>query len=357
MKKTIVHVIDSLGRGGAETMLVNLLEDLNNSYNVVLVTLNNLSHFSNDEIICKEKYCLNYYSHKDLPFAVIKLKKIIKLHQPVLVRTDLFWSTIIGRLACPKSVPFIFCIHNTLSHDAFNKNQISLYLEKLTYNRKQTLLSVSKAALDDYDKYVKIKGRNFVLNNFINSDFFLQEYNFNPQSLSKIRLVAVGNLRAAKNYEFLLNAIDIIKNEADVTLDIIGEGGLQNKLQDIVNRKNLPVTFLGKRSNIHEMLSFYNAFVMCSLYEGFGNSPVEAMAIGLPLILNDTEVMREMSKGNAIYFESNDTESLSKIIIDLKNKKEELLALSEKGKIIAKENYTKKKYIAELLNLYDEVTG
>lgn len=67
---------------------------------------------------------------------------------------------------------------------------------------------------------------------------------------------------------------------------------------------------------------------MCSLHEGFGNAPAEAMAIELPLILNELDVMKEMSKGNALFYNSNDTSSLLKILLKLSNNKNSLFNLS-----------------------------
>ncbi len=357
MKKTILHLIDSLGRGGSELMLVNLLEDLSNIYEVILVTLNENSDFSTSQLICYKRYCLNYQSPKDLPFAVLKLRKIIKRHKPTLVRTDLYWSTIIGRLACPKKIPFVFAIHSPLGSDAFLKNRASLFLEKWTYNKRQAIIGVSKFVLDDYRKYIDIKGKYFVLNNYVDQKFFDQHYNFQKQLSGKIKLVAVGNLKEAKNYEFLLNAIGTIKDEADISLDIIGEGPLKDRLMKIVNKENLPVNFVGKKENIYELLPSYTAFIMCSHYEGFGNSAVEAMAVGLPLILNDKNIMREMSKGNALFFESDNCISLGNLVTNLKNKEEELSALSEKGKFIARKNYTKEKYVTGLLSIYDGIAA
>jgi glycosyltransferase involved in cell wall biosynthesis len=355
VKKTIIHIIDSLGRGGAEIMLVELQKDLSESYDIVLVTLNNILDFEPDEFKYKKKYCLNYHSLKDLPLAVLRLKKIIRMHKPALIRTDLFLSTIIGRLSCPENIPLIFCVHSIISKDAFDKNRLALYTEKLTYKERHVLLAVSEAVLNDYKKNIPIKGKSFVLNNFINNNFFNQKYSFKINSQGKINLIAVGNLKEAKNYEFLLETIQQIKGKVAVTLDIIGEGELATKLQKMIDKNDLPVKLLGKKLNIYKLLPWYTAFIMCSHHEGFGNAPAEAMAIGLPLILNDTTSMKEMSKGNAFYFESNSHKSLGQLLMSLKDRKEELLLFSEKGKIIANKDYTKEKYLDRLLDIYKEV--
>jgi len=354
-KKTIIHVIDNLARGGAETMLVSLLKYLNKDYIIVLVTLTTESDFADEEIICEARLCLNYYSVKDMPRAIMKLKQIITKYNPVLVRSQLYWSTIISRLATPKKVPLVFSIHNQLSIDAFKANKLSYFLEKYTYRPRHTMISVSEDSLLDYKKFIDVKGKTIILNNFVLANFFSQFYHFAERSLDEIKIVAVGNLRHQKNYEFLLNVINSIKDKIKIRVDIVGEGNLKDKLQSIIDNNNLPVNLLGKMANVELLLPNYDAFVMCSFYEGFGNAPVEAMAVGLPLILNDLEVMKEMSKGNAMFYESGNEQSLAELLLSLPNKKQELIRMSELGKLIAKENYSPEQYVIRLKKIYELV--
>lgn len=356
-KKIILIVIDSLGRGGAETMLVSLLKSLNEAYSIILVTLTSKLDFSEDEIICDVRLCLNYFSLKDIPKAVFKLRTIIKTYKPDLVHCHLFWSTIIGRLSVPKKIPFIFSIHSNLSKDVFETNKFLFILEKITYKRRHTIVSVSNATFKDYATHIGVKGKYYILNNFVQEVFFEQQFNFSKQDFFSINLVAVGNLRTAKNYFFLLHVIKEIKNNIQIKLDIIGDGNLRIPLQEFIDQHQLPVTLLGKRSDVETLLPHYNFFIMCSLHEGFGNAPVEAMAVGLPLILNDLEVMKEMSKGNALFYESGNEQSFAKLLLSLPYKKEELVRMSEKGKLIAKENYAPEQYVTKLKKIYEIATN
>jgi glycosyltransferase involved in cell wall biosynthesis len=354
MKKTIVHVIDSFGRGGAETMLVALLPELSKAYDVILVTLNSDDDFENDRVNVYKRYCLHCNSRFAMPAAVLKLKKIIRRHAPALVRTQLFWSTIIGRLATPATIPFIFSVHSKLSLDAFKAGPIAYWLEKRTYKKRHTLLAVSRAVLADYAAHIGIRGEAFVLNNFVQPVFFQQEYRFELTNDRPVRIVAVGNLKAAKNYQFLLNVVASIKQEGKIEIDIIGEGPLREELQHFINFHNLPVTLLGKKANVEQLLPGYDAFIMCSLHEGFGNAPVEAMATGLPLLLNNSDTMKEMSKGNALFYKSGDEHSLKDLLLHLKDRKAEMAGLSKKGKAIAESNYTRSIYFSHLQQIYEQ---
>lgn len=357
-KKNIVIIIDSLHRGGAETMLIGLLPNLNNFFNTVLVTLSDKSHFDEEEIKSYARYILHHNSSKDFPRSIFRLNNIIKKYSPVLVHAQLYYSTIIGRLATPNNIPFVFSIHSFLSKDAFEANRLSLYLEQLTYNKRQSIISVSETVFKDYAAHINVKGRHFILNNFVKTAFFEKHFDFKMHDLSSIKLVSVGNLLEVKNYKFLLQVIKEIKDKMSVSLDIIGEGYLRNDLENFIDTHQLPVKLLGSRSDVDNLLPNYDGFIMCSLHEGFGNAPAEAMAIGLPLILNDLDVMKEMSRGNAFFYKSNDTGSLSKILLELSNNKNSLFNLSEQGKTIAKKFYSQDSYFLKIKRIYDElITG
>src|SRR6185503_2660035 len=128
-------------------------------------------------------------------------------HKPVLVRSQLYWSTIIARLACPKNIPFVFSLHLTQSDEAFNhtaKGKLLKWMEKRTYKARQVAIGVTREVIDDYDKTIGLKGRSYVLYNYVNDAYFNNSINYTPPSNGKLRMVAVGNLKRQKNYKVLI---------------------------------------------------------------------------------------------------------------------------------------------------------
>ncbi len=75
-KKTIIHFIYSLGRGGAETMLVQALKELG-EYNNIVITLYENNRFEN-ELNCTEYICLNKRSLWCMPVSIFSIRKLIK---------------------------------------------------------------------------------------------------------------------------------------------------------------------------------------------------------------------------------------------------------------------------------------
>ena len=355
-KKTIVHVIDDLGRGGAETLLVDLLKDLGNYYNIVLVTLMPNLEFNESDIHCQYRYCLNYKGRLSSPAAVVKLRKIIKKHKPVLVRSQLLWGNIIARAACPKNIPLVFSVHLTVSDGIYKfkrRGIIYKWIEKILYKPRHVLVGVTREVIKDYDKTIGIRGKSYVLHNYVNDAYFHNEVNYVSPQQNQLRLVAVGNPKKQKNYELLIRSFKLLKDK-NISCNIYGMSDYNVILQQEIEKYQLPIQLKGKAANIYEQLKCYDAYIMCSLFEGFGIAAAEAMAVGLPLFLSDIEVFREISQDNAIFFDPYDEKELAEKIKLFIDNKYDSRSMSTRGKNIAKENYSKAAYLKKLLAIYDE---
>ncbi|MEO8569772.1 MAG: glycosyltransferase [Ginsengibacter sp.] len=356
MKKTILYIIDSLERGGAEMMLVSPLTEIHRNYNVIIVTLRPENVFTKEELVCDKIYCLQMKSRKEIFKAANKLKKIISENDVSIVHSFLYWSGIVARIACGKKVAYVFSLATIMSAGVYKLKWYSGYtllLDRLTYKKKHFVISPSKEVLHDFDNSVKLKGDAGVLYNFVKEEFFENEIDYAIPK-GKLRLVAVGNLKDVKNYQLLIDAFKLMKH-LQVSLDIYGEGPEREILQKQITDHNLAIELKGNHEKVYEVLPFYDAYVMCSYIEGFGVSAAEAMAVGLPLLLSDIKVLREISQGNALFFDPFDPESFAKIINSIFNENSNLKFISDKGKEIAKDNYTKKTYLQSLFKVYDRL--
>lgn len=355
-KNTMIIIIDSLERGGAEVLLVGILKELNLRFNVILVTLSDHCDFKNEEILCKKKYCLGFNNKLSLLRCILKLKRIIKKHQPILIHSHLFYSSLTGRIACPPSIPLIYSLHNEMSKSVFNNSRILKFLEKKTIRKNDTVIAVSKSVLIDYENAIKKNPSSFVLKNFVSDVYFKEKRNKkNFNNLQKINMVAVGNIKNQKNYIYLIKAFRQMA-EYDISLDIYGSGSEKDfkTLRHETQQDNLPVFFKGSIDNPYEILHHYDLYVSCSTHEGFGIAPVEAMASGLPLLLSDLPVFHEITFENALFFDVNNTLSFVNMIKGIFERKYNLNELSRDGMEIAKK-YTEEIYLKSLFGIYDGI--
>ena len=102
-------------------------------------------------------------------------------------------------------------------------------------------------------------------------------------------IVAVGRLVEQKGYPVLLNALAQLQGRVDFECWVLGTGVMESALKARVAELGLGdrVRFLGFRANPYAYMARAEVFVLSSLWEGFGNVLVEAMASGTAVISSD----------------------------------------------------------------------
>lgn len=351
----IVHVLDSLARGGTETILLSLLPELAKRHEIVLVTLGDTNEFDRSQIVCARHYSLGYRGVRSIPRCVAKLRRIIKRESPDLVRAQLYFGGLVARLATPPEVPLVFSIHSTLSVDAYQRNRFALPLERLTYKRRHHMLSVSEHARSDFAEHVGLRGPSYVLRNFVRPEY-LERSRIRPVPRAGIRMVAVGNLKAAKNPFLLVEAFKLLR-EVDISLDMYGDGPLRGALQQAINEHGLPIRLMGKRSDIPDLLPDYDLFVLASVHEGCPNAAMEAMATGLPVLASDIPAVREVTEGNGFFFNPGDPHGLAELVGAIASGALDPMPVARAALATARERYSLGAYVDRLESIYELVAS
>ena len=338
-----------MGVGGAEVLLKDTVQGLPEHQHVVCYLR------QPDTLVpqLKEHICYNlqHSSWKQSFGTCRKLKQIISKHQPDVIHAHLFEATLLTRMVVPEKTKFFFTIHNILSKDAFEVNRLSLVAEKLTYKKRHHIIAVSKVALDDYDKWVGIRGEADVLYNYVSQNFFDLQFDYRQEVNTSFKLVAVGNLRRQKNYPALLEAFKLL-NDLPVSLDIYGEGDINDELQTTINKNRLNVRLMGRVNAVSEILPDYHAYIMSSLFEGFGIAPMEAMAAGMPVILSNLEVFKEIGEDVPVYFDQSDPASIAEAIRHAFQNWDNIKVKAKRGKNLISSKASKEVYFKKLLELY-----
>jgi glycosyltransferase involved in cell wall biosynthesis len=99
-------------------------------------------------------------------------------------------------------------------------------------------------------------------------------------------VVAVGRLTYQKGYPHLLDAFARVRRSVDAELWILGDGpdrsAIERQIADLGLRD--VVRLLGFQAQPQAFMRRATVFVLSSLYEGFGNVVVEALACGTPVV-------------------------------------------------------------------------
>lgn len=199
-----------------------------------------------------------------------------------------------------------------------------------------------------------------VLKNGIEAD----DFKYNKEIRDKIRINLnlegkkvighVGAFNEQKNQSFL---IDILKElliiDKNYRLVFIGDGEKREEIE----RKALiagikdKVIFLGRRTDISDLLQAMDLMVLPSKYEGLPVVAIEWQASGLPIVVSD-KVTSEIALTNLVTFKSlNDGASEWAITIDSLIKYERVSKID----VIREVGYDIKKNSDALVNLYNKL--
>lgn len=99
-------------------------------------------------------------------------------------------------------------------------------------------------------------------------------------------ILATGRLVKVKDFQTLIKAFAITKEKFDARLIILGEGPLRSELEQLINNLNIKsyVEMPGFAENPFQYMKHSKVFVMSSLWEGFPNGMIEAMACGTNIV-------------------------------------------------------------------------
>jgi len=114
-----------------------------------------------------------------------------------------------------------------------------------------------------------------------------------------INVGMVARLDPIKNHALLIKAFKQVSLRfPNMILHIVGNGVLKNYLHELTQSLGLveKVIFYGDVDKVYEHLEFWDAFIYSTTKrEGLGSAVIEAMANGLPCLLPDLPMMRELA--------------------------------------------------------------
>lgn len=173
---------------------------------------------------------------------------------------------------------------------------------------------------------------------------------------------AIGNVRKPKAYDVLLRAARIsIERSQHLHFVIAGDDAndlgrqLQQLARDLGIEKH--VTFLGLRSDVARILNNLDVFVLSSHTEGFSIACIEAMACGVPVIATRSGGPEQILEGEAgILVPTGDPESLAKAIERVSSSKELATTLTARATQRVHERYSLTAMISRYEELLERVT-
>jgi hypothetical protein len=157
----ILHVIDTLGVGGAERLLLSNITHLPEfKHQVVTLFPRKDNMVLPDDV---PHICLGAQRITDLPFKRKQFQNIVKEYDPDFIHAHLYFSTIFSKWLTPPVIPYVFT-----QHSEFSKNAGRWYYrlaDKLVSTHKHHCIAVSRSVLKDYLNSTAFKGDTRVIGN------------------------------------------------------------------------------------------------------------------------------------------------------------------------------------------------
>ncbi len=180
-----------------------------------------------------------------------------------------------------------------------------------------TISNFSKKAIVEY--YKVDKNKVFVTYPGYKKDLF--HTNYRSSEISKIKkkyslnkyLLFVGTIQPRKNLLRLLQAFNRVKSSPDLKLVLVGKKGwLYEEIFEKIKEFKSTVLYLDYLDDISiaKLYRGAQAFILPSLYEGFGITVIEAMASGCPVIISNNSSLPEVGGKSAIYIDPTSVESI-----------------------------------------------
>lgn len=305
MKKLrVLQVVPSFNVGGAEGLVLTYLRNFDSScMDMKAVSFYLPSGSIYDEIINDEKLPVAYLNKKgplDITF-VKQLKAEIESFNPDVIHTHmsaLKYVVMAGTLG----KPIFHTIHSEVLTDAGIYDRV---VNRFLFKKyKVTPIALHEELRTAVNRYYGCTN-TVVVSNGIDVDKFKNGVSIRDElgiSGDSFVLCHVGSFSKPKNHEFLIKVFKkVLSYKPNACLALVGGGVLEDSIRKLVADEGLDgkVLFLGRRSDINNVLKSSDVFVFPSLYEGFGIAVLEAEASGIPAVVSD-KVPASICKANNI---------------------------------------------------------
>lgn len=324
----ILHVINNLGSGGAEKVIVDLVTTLKDRADcrvevLLLTTKNNVRAKELVEAGIK----IQVVKHNDTyDFRnITSITRKINEGEYDVVHTHLFptqyWVAISKWFVKNKDTVFI-----TTEHSTNNRRRGKWYfrgIDQYMYAQYDAIITVGSESKANIEEWLNLKNSSRIFS--IENGVDLSEIAAAEPYARKSDLVAsveeddiligmVARFDAPKDQGSVIKAMSLLPENHHLLL--VGEGELEAKNKKKAMKYNVAsrVHFLGFREDVYRILKTLDIVVLSSGFEGLSISSLEALAAGKPFIASRVPGLEGLVKDSGLLFEFGDERELASII-------------------------------------------
>ncbi len=318
----VLHLIDTGGPGGAETVFLQTATSLDPS------------RFTSAAVVGGSGWLSEQLGARSLPPSIapakgsfnlrylLQLAGIARRTKADVILAHLYgtavYAALLGKLL---SIPVISVLHGQT--DVPGAERLASLKAAIIRNGSGKVIFVSRRLQDHLRPRLRLAAeQSAVIPNGVDikvfrpaPDRFLRAELGLPHDTALIG--AIGNIRGPKAYDVLLDAARKLLDRSD-RFHVIIAGDRANALGEQLEQLSCKLgierhlTFLGLRSDVSRILNSLDVFVLSSHTEGFSIACIEAMACGIPVVATRSGGPEEILEGEAgLLVPTGDPESLA----------------------------------------------
>lgn len=373
--RTLLHLVDTGGPGGAETIFLDLVRGLDDTEWRSVPVVPERDWLDRElRKLGVEPLLLESSGSFDLRY-LRALRTLITEVRPAVIQTHLFTSAVYATVASMGTgIPVVSTLHGAPDIDPGDR-LLGVKLRILSGSRNR-LVFVSESLRSHVASLGRIPDeRTLVIHNGVDCGRFGPGSTVGEENgASLLRrwgipeggtvIGAVGNVRPSKDYPTLLRAAGrLLDSGLEVHTVIVGQatGDLFEGLLGLRAELGLDdrVHFVGFVDDVDSAMRAFDVFALSSSDEGFSLSTVQAMATGLPVVATRSggpeEIVRDGVDGYLV--PPRDPGALADGIRSVLSLPDRGRALGASGRERAERSFSTEAMLANYQCLYRELVG
>ncbi len=368
-KIKVLHIIKSLGRGGAEMLLPETLK------------LHDQTRFEfhyiyflpwKDQMVESIQNggglvtCLSASNNIKIMLKVFSVIRYVKENNIQLIHCHLPWAGIMGRLVYKATkVPVLYTEHNKQERYHF----LTRWMNRLTFNWQSAVVAVSKDVAESIQKNIRPRIPVYEILNGVNTNFFTRDREEGKRFRQQLNIpedaIVIGTIAVFRFQKRLKEWMQVFAavsaKHPHVYGIIVGDGPLKEEL--LQHRKQLgletKLIMPGLQTEVKPWYSVMDIFMMTSVFEGLPIALLEAMSMECAIATTDAGGIREVIKHeeSGVMVSVEQWKQLEGELNRLIDNETWRITLGQSARVRVKEAFGMERMVGELEELYVKVVS
>lgn len=354
----VLHMIHSIEKGGAETYLFNLLNNIDQSINFSVVCEHEGENHKRLEESCNNIKIINMKSPFDFK-AARKVSNYSRKNNIDIIQTHFLrenYIAVISKLFNPK-IKIVWTAHLIAENNRkikFFNSFFSKFVDKIICVSEAVKTSLEKEGISSNKLQVIYNGVDTKYYKPIEDNYLRRELCLNKNTLV---LTTISRFNKEKGHDFLIEVIrELRKNIEDFKVLLVGEGEEEDKIKQKVEEYGLRdyIIFLGYREDILEILSVTDIYISPSENEAISFSILEALSSGKVVVATEVGGVPEIFKNRdiGVLVPYGEIKEFANAIVHLNNNGDLYERKKSNSRKVVENNFSLNKMIEETLRLY-----